>query len=58
MHKFLIIGLDGATWDVLMPLIKGEKLSTLEKLVKNGSYGVLELIVPPVTGDAWLIITN
>jgi len=54
VHKLLIIGLDGATWDVLMPLIEEKKLPTLEKLVKNGTYGVLESTVPPVTGGAWL----
>jgi len=54
MKKMLIIGLDGATWDVLVPLIEKGQLPTLEKLVKNGSYGVLESTIPPVTGGAWL----
>jgi len=54
MHKLLIIGLDGATWDVLMPLIEEKQPPTLEKLVKNGTYDVLESTVPPVTGGAWL----
>ncbi len=58
MYKLLIIGLDGATWDVLMPLIKDKKLPTLEKLVKNGSYGVLESTIPPVTGGAWLSLVT
>ncbi|EHP86159.1 alkaline phosphatase family protein [Methanotorris formicicus] len=57
-QKLLIIGLDGATWDILMPLIKMKKLSTLEKLVKNGSWGILESTVPPVTGSAWLAIAT
>lgn len=55
MQKLLIIGLDGATWDVLMPMIEKKKLPTLENLVKNGTHGVLESVVPfPVTGGAWL----
>ena len=59
MHKLLIIGLDGATWDVLMPLIEKKTLPTLEKLVKNGTYGVLESVVPfPVTGGAWLSLAT
>ena len=58
MTKLLIIGLDGATWDVLMPLIEEKKLPTLEKLVKNGSYGVLESTIPPVTGGAWLSLAT
>lgn len=58
MHKLLIVGLDGATWDVLMPLINKKKLPNLEKLVKNGTYGVLESTVPPVTGGAWLSLAT
>jgi len=57
-QKLLIIGLDGATWDVLISLIEEKKLPTLEKLVKNGSYGVLESTIPPVTGGAWLAIAT
>ncbi len=57
-QKLLIFGLDGATWDILMPLIEKKKLPTLEKLVKNGSYGVLESTIPPVTGGAWLSLAT
>ncbi|WP_148236234.1 alkaline phosphatase family protein [Pyrococcus yayanosii] len=57
-QKLLIIGLDGATWDVLMPLINEGNLSTLERLVKKGSYGVLGSTIPPVTGGAWLSLAT
>ncbi len=56
--KLLIIGLDGATWDVLIPLIEGGKLPILGKLVKNGAYGTLKSTIPPVTGGAWLSIAT
>ncbi|ASJ08374.1 hypothetical protein A3L11_03650 [Thermococcus siculi] len=58
LQKLLVIGLDGATWEVLTPLIEEKKLPTLEKLVKTGSYGVLESTVPPVTGGAWLSLAT
>ncbi len=58
MKRLLIIGLDGATWDVLMPLIKKGKLPTFKKLVENGSYGRLQSTIPPVTGGAWLAIAT
>ena len=35
-----------------------KKLPTLRKLVKNGSYGILESTVPPVTGCAWLSLAT
>ncbi len=53
-HRLLVIGLDGATWDVLMPLVEGGGLRVLGWLVRGGSWGVLESVVPPVTGGAWL----
>ncbi|MHA1606763.1 MAG: alkaline phosphatase family protein [Candidatus Freyarchaeota archaeon] len=52
--RLLVIGLDGATWDILMPLIKEGKLRTLGEMVKKGCWGVLESVIPPVTGGAWL----
>ena len=58
MRKLLVIGLDGATWDVLMPLIRNNRLPTFKKLVKNGSYGILESTIPPVTGAAWLSLAT
>ena len=36
-NKVLIIGLDGATWDLINPLIAKGKLPTLKKLVLMNS---------------------
>lgn len=58
MKKLLIIGLDGATWSVLIPLIEEGELPTLEKLLKNGCYGTLESTIPPVTGAGWLALAT
>lgn len=54
MNRVITIGLDGATWNILMPLINEGKLPTFEKLLDGGVHGVLESTVPPVTGGAWL----
>lgn len=51
-HRVLVIGLDGATWDLLIPLA-GEGLLPISKLMNLGSYGELESTVPPVTAPAW-----
>jgi predicted AlkP superfamily phosphohydrolase/phosphomutase len=48
-----MIGLDGATWDLLMPLAREGFLPTLRKLIENGSYGELESTIPPITAPAW-----
>lgn len=58
MVKVLVIGLDGATWNVLIPLINQNKLPTIKKLFQNGVYGALESIIPPVTGSAWLSLAT
>ncbi len=51
--KVLIIGLDGATWDVLDPLIEGGHMPNLEKFIKKGKRAVLKSTIPPVTAPAW-----
>lgn len=51
--KVIVIGLDGATWDVIHPLIQKGKLPTWDYLVKNGSYGNLNSTIPPLSAPAW-----
>jgi len=58
MSKFLIIGLDGATWDVIRPLINQGELKTIAKLVKEGASGNLNSVIPPITGAAWVSIAT
>ncbi len=56
--KVLVIGLDGATWDVILPLVKEGKLPTFKKLLKEGAWGTLRSTVPPLTGPAWLAMAT
>jgi len=58
MIKVLVIGLDGATWDLLKPLTDEDTMPTLKKLMENGVYGNLESTIPPVTGGAWLSMAS
>jgi len=53
MKRVLVIGLDGASWDILTPWILEKKLPTLEKLMKNGIYGKLESVIPSLSAPAW-----
>ena len=52
-RRVLIIGLDGATFDVLNPLMAGGRLPRLEAFVEGGTSGVLRSTVPPITPAAW-----
>ena len=53
MVKLLVIGLDGATWNLLKPLVDAGELPTLKQLIKNGLCDKLESSIPPVTFPAW-----
>jgi predicted AlkP superfamily phosphohydrolase/phosphomutase len=52
--KILVIGLDGATWDLIEPWTKQGKLPTIQGLMKKGTYGNLMSTIPPVTAAAWV----
>jgi predicted AlkP superfamily phosphohydrolase/phosphomutase len=49
----LIIGLDGASDDVLAPLIAAGDMPTLGRLRERGASGMLRSVVPPITPAAW-----
>ncbi len=51
--KVLLIGLDGATFDVLGPLMDQGKLPVLKSLVEGGTSARLESTKPPITPAAW-----
>ena len=53
MNKVLVIGLDGATFDIILPWIKQGKLPNFEKLISEGSYGNLTSTLPTVSPVAW-----
>jgi predicted AlkP superfamily phosphohydrolase/phosphomutase len=52
-NKVLIIGLDGASWNVLNPMIESGYMSFLQDFIKNGKSGILKSTEPPITPTAW-----
>ncbi len=52
--RVLVIGLDGATFDLIGPWMREGRLPNLARLVKSGVSGELESTVPPVTLPAWI----
>lgn len=50
-HKVLVIGLDGATWSILRPMLS--YLPNIRRLVQNGVHGLLRSSIPPRTFPAW-----
>ncbi len=52
-HRVLVIGLDGATFDLIKPWAAAGYLPTLKRLMQEGAHGSLQSTVPPMTGPAW-----
>jgi len=52
--KLLVIGLDGATFNIINPLINKGVLPNLKYLIDNGCSGVLKSTIPPLSPPAWI----
>jgi len=53
MEKLIVIGLDGATFDLIKPWADDGHLPVLKGLLDTGSSGYLKSTFPPLTGPAW-----
>jgi len=56
--KVIVIGLDGATWDLIKPWVDEGKLPTFKYLMERGAWGVLESTIPPMSPPAWATIVT
>jgi predicted AlkP superfamily phosphohydrolase/phosphomutase len=52
-YKVLVLGLDGATFDLMLPWIREGHLPSLGRLHDQGAHSVLRSTIPPVTPCAW-----
>ena len=52
-RKVLVIGLDGAVYSIVDPLLAEGKLPALARLQKEGARGVLTSTMPPNSAPAW-----
>jgi len=52
--RVLFIGLDGATFDLLDPLIQKGIMPRLKSFGEKGVRGLLETSIPPITPTAWV----
>jgi len=51
--RVLVIGLDGATLDLLQPLMEEGHMPFLKGIAERGAMGRLHTVFPPVTAPAW-----
>lgn len=52
-NKVLIIGLDGATLDCILPWVKEGKLPNIARLMEDGCYGKLKSTPEKISPAAW-----
>ena len=52
-HRVSIVGLDGATFRIILPWVKEGKLPVLSKMMENGAWGKLESTIHPLSPQAW-----
>lgn len=51
--KTIVIGLDGASFDLIEPWLQAGKLPNIQSLIKNGVRGRLKSCLPPTTSPNW-----
>lgn len=51
--RSLVVGLDGATLDVLRPLLEEGRCPTLARLIAEGAHAPLNSTTPPMTLPSW-----
>jgi predicted AlkP superfamily phosphohydrolase/phosphomutase len=52
-NRVILLGLDGATFELLDPWLAAGDLPHLKRMIDEGVSGELESCVPPVTAPAW-----
>jgi predicted AlkP superfamily pyrophosphatase or phosphodiesterase len=57
-RPLLLIGIDGATWDILDPLLQEGALPNLAKLVAAGARGPLKTFEPTLSPILWTTIAT
>ncbi len=57
-QRVAVIGLDGATWDIIKPLADEGRLPAFRKLMNEGAWGILESTELPISSASWTTITT
>ncbi len=52
-RRVMVVGVDGATLDLIGPWVKAGLLPTFQRLMAQGAWGPLQSTMPPVTPAAW-----
>jgi len=53
MAKFVIIGLDGGSFDLIRPWVKEGRLPNFKKILEGSASGEMQSTLPPMTFPGW-----
>lgn len=53
-HKVIILGLDGATLDLILPWADQGQLPAFQRMIREGTLGQLRSTIQPLTAPAWI----
>ncbi|MHB8567561.1 MAG: alkaline phosphatase family protein [Nitrososphaerales archaeon] len=53
MGKVIVVGLDGATFDIMKPMFAQGRLRNFKELMENGTSGTLTSTILPLSATAW-----
>jgi hypothetical protein len=56
--RVYVVGLDGATWDIIDPLIEQGKLPVFKELKENGAWSRLRTFEPTLSAVVWTSIAT
>jgi Uncharacterized conserved protein len=56
--KVIVIGWDGATFDIIRPLVEQGRMPVIARFMERGAFGQLESTTPAVTPVAWTTMTT
>ena len=57
-RKWMMIGWDGADWDLILPLLERGELPNFEALMSGGAYGDLRSFVPSISPAIWTTVAT
>lgn len=53
-ERVMIIGIDGATFDIIQPMVERGELPAIASIMRSGVWGNLFSTIPSTTSPAWL----
>jgi hypothetical protein len=58
VRPVLLVGIDGATFDVVLPMIEEGRLPHIAGLMERGAWGALETLEPTVSPAIWTTVAT